>query len=96
MPLLKRRSKMISFRVSEQEYENLIEFCTTHGARSMSDLARDTMCRLLPMAGHNGNGNGNGNGDKPIASEPEIEELYGRLGRVENAVARLTRLLERT
>ena len=94
MPLLKRRSKMISFRVSEQEYENLIEFCTTHGARSMSDLARDAMCRLLPVAGHNGNGNGNGY--KPIASEPEIEELYGRLGSVENAVARLTRLLERT
>jgi len=37
------RSRMISIRLSEEEYLTLKHLCTTTGARSVSDLARDAM-----------------------------------------------------
>ena len=85
---------MISFRISEKEYENLMELCASQGVRSMSDLARDAMCRLLSVPGHNGNGNGNGH--RPAEAEPALEELHGRMRKLENDVVRLAHLVERT
>jgi hypothetical protein len=46
--VLKQRNRQISFRVSEEEYERLREFCVSSGARSLSDVAR---CGLLEIAG---------------------------------------------
>ena len=34
------RTKLVNFRVSEQEYETLRSGCARHGARSISDFAR--------------------------------------------------------
>jgi hypothetical protein len=53
MPILKRRSRMISFRLSEDEYTNLKRLCIDAGARSVSDLARDAVNRLMTKP-HNG------------------------------------------
>ena len=47
MPILKRRSRMISFRVSEDEYVGLKNLCINKGARSVSDMARDAVHRLM-------------------------------------------------
>ena len=47
MSVLKRRSRMISFRVSEDEYTGLKNLCVNHGARSVSDMARDAVHRLI-------------------------------------------------
>jgi hypothetical protein len=47
MSVLKRRSRMISFRVSEDEYAGLKNLCINEGARSVSDMARDAMHRLI-------------------------------------------------
>ncbi len=47
MTVLKRRSKMVSFRLSEEEYEGLKHICIAVGARSLSDIARDAVQRLL-------------------------------------------------
>ena len=47
MSVLKRRSRMISFRVSEDEYVGLKNLCVNHGARSVSDMARDAVHRLM-------------------------------------------------
>jgi len=47
MSVLKRRSRMISFRVSEDEYSDLKNLCVNHGARSVSDMARDAVHRLI-------------------------------------------------
>src|SRR5689334_1108721 len=47
MSVLKRRSRMISFRVSEDEYAGLKNLCVNEGARSVSDLARDAVHRLI-------------------------------------------------
>jgi hypothetical protein len=38
---------MISFRVSEDEYAGLKNLCIDKGARSVSDMARDAVHRLV-------------------------------------------------
>ena len=38
---------MISFRVSEDEYAGLKSLCVNEGARSVSDMARDAVHRLV-------------------------------------------------
>ncbi len=45
MPVLKRRTRIVSFRLSEEEYEALMRYCVAHGARSISDYARIVACR---------------------------------------------------
>ena len=47
MTVLNPRSKMISVRLSEEEYAALRELCSVTGARSVSDLTRDAMRALL-------------------------------------------------
>ena len=47
MNVLKRRNRMVNFRLSEDEYENLKNLCVTEGARSISDFARAAVCRSL-------------------------------------------------
>jgi hypothetical protein len=47
MTVLKPRSRMISVRLSEEEYSALRRLCTVTGARSVSDLTRDAMRVLL-------------------------------------------------
>jgi hypothetical protein len=46
MTVLKPRSRMISVRLSEDEYLALRRLCTATGARSVSDLTRDAMRAL--------------------------------------------------
>ena len=43
MSVLKPKSKMISIRLSDEEYEGLRTLCVSRGARSVSDLAREAM-----------------------------------------------------
>jgi hypothetical protein len=43
MTVLSRRNRMISVRLSDEEYAALIRLRTVIGARSISDLARDAM-----------------------------------------------------
>lgn len=47
MTVLKPRNRMISVRISEEEYLALRRICSTTGARSVSDLTRDAMRTLL-------------------------------------------------
>lgn len=47
MAVLKPRSRMISVRLSEEEYAALRRLCQVTGARSVSDLTRDAMRGLL-------------------------------------------------
>ena len=46
-----RRTRMISFRVSEQEFELLRSQSEAEGARSVSDYARITLCGRRNGAG---------------------------------------------
>jgi hypothetical protein len=46
MPI-KARSKMISFRLSAEEYDHFRELCFSQGIRSVSELARAAVNRLI-------------------------------------------------
>lgn len=47
MSVFKPRTRQVSFRMSEQEYERLRSHCVSVGARSISDLARSAVCQLM-------------------------------------------------
>jgi len=47
MTVMKPRSRMISVRLSEEEYTALRQLCSLTGARSVSDLTRDAMRTIL-------------------------------------------------
>jgi Arc/MetJ-type ribon-helix-helix transcriptional regulator len=47
MTVLKTRSRMVSVRLSEEEYVALRELCSSTGSRSVSDLTRDAMRAFL-------------------------------------------------
>jgi hypothetical protein len=77
LSILKRRSRMISFRLSEDEYANLRSVCETAGARSVSDLARDAVHRLISK-------------DSEIPLEDVLRALEGRVNTLDLQVQRLT------
>lgn len=52
MSVLKPRSRMISIRLSEDEYSSLLRLCSTTGARSISELTRDAMRSILVGPSH--------------------------------------------
>lgn len=86
MPVLKRRSKMVTFRLSEQEYQELLSCCLNRGARSLSDLAREALQGLLAS------GNGDGSGD---GLEIEVEKLHGRMEQLDHELKRLASLVSK-
>src|SRR5262245_20013288 len=45
--MLKRRTKLVSFRLSDEEYESLQGACVAEGARSISDFARAALQRTV-------------------------------------------------
>ncbi len=51
MAVLNPRSRMISIRLSEEEYIAVRRLCSATGARSVSDLARDAMRVLIKSTG---------------------------------------------
>jgi hypothetical protein len=83
MNALKRRSRMVSFRLSEEEYEGLKHICMTVGARSLSDIARDAVQRLL------GNGTESKNGE-----DAKLRLLYERMDALDHEVKRLAALVD--
>lgn len=82
MTVMKRRSRMVSFRLSEEEYEGLKHICVTAGARSLSDIARDAVHRLL------------GGGFSKNNLEVEMQTLNSRMDALDSEVRRLARLLD--
>jgi DNA-binding transcriptional regulator GbsR (MarR family) len=47
MPVLKPRERLVYFRISEDEYRQFTSVCEQAGARSVSDLARNAVQRLI-------------------------------------------------
>ena len=43
MPILKNRNRLVSFRVTTEEYDHLRALCVTKGARSISEFARNAV-----------------------------------------------------
>jgi len=83
MSVIKRKTRMISFRLSDEEYAHLTNLCETQGARSLSDLARAAMQSLIT--------NGAANGTAGI--EERISHLDGRVKVLDRAVERLSQVV---
>ena len=67
---------MISFRLSEDEYASLRSLCENGGARSVSDLARDAVHRLVRK-------------DSQVEVEMALRTLEGRMDTLDLQVQRL-------
>src|SRR5689334_624638 len=52
MAIDRKRSRLVSFRLSEQEYQTLHNSTLVGGARSVSDFARRALCTTLDGNGH--------------------------------------------
>ena len=78
------RRRLISFRLSEQEYEGLQQLCTAQGARSLSDFVRSSVCIMLQTR-------------EPL--EEEVARTMREFGRraveLHNLIEQLTHLLRR-
>ena len=84
MPVLKRRSRIVSFRLSQEEYDALKDTCIAQGARSISDFARSAACSLAR----------NGNGSQNEAGDATVRTLQARVEELDREVKRLAYLLE--
>ena len=91
MAVIKRRSKMVSFRLSEQEYQDLLILCEQRGSRSISDLARDAVFSLF--ASGNGRGDGSVRGADGSVIESKVHALDGRMRELDREVKRLADLV---
>lgn len=47
MSVLKPRTRLVYFRVSEEEFQQFNRICESIGARSLSDLARSAMQNMM-------------------------------------------------
>jgi len=82
----KRKSKMISIRVSPEEYESLKNMYAASGRRSVSALAREAMQRILcsPSEG------------EPAADDVDsrLRSLDARLSLLQRDVAQISQVVE--
>jgi predicted DNA-binding protein len=80
MGVLKPRKKMVSLRLSEDEYERLIALSSIKGAHSASDLARAAVCDFLVS-----------NDDHPGSHGSVAVDLQRKVAKLEAEVRRLSR-----
>ena len=78
MPDSVYRSKMISFRLSQVEYEVLKKEYRTYGARNVSELARQALQRIMT-----------GSPARQHDFAAELAELDGRVHALESSVSLL-------
>ncbi len=84
MTVLKPRSRMISIRLSEEEYAALMGLCSSTGARSMSELTRDAMRSILA----------NNNRSPDSRLEGRLEEFHSQIARLERKLEELSARME--
>lgn len=91
---LARRTRMVSIRLSNEEFERLKGRCDQVGARSLSDIAREAMLRLLepgtlPAPRANGHS---------VDTQPEtlhrVATLEGQVQNLQQTIFRLNGIVE--
>ena len=93
MAVIRKRNKLVSFRVSEQEYEVLQNLILTEGARSISDFARGALCDVLD---HNVGAVRTQNGlpQRGNGMNQTLEQLIMTMGELNQSISRLSTLVE--
>jgi len=84
--MLKTRTRLVSFRLSEEEYQRLKYVCSQKGARSISDGARTLLCQIRGLSDKLSSDEGAG-----IKSAHLIDSLE----RLNSGINRLTDLVEK-
>lgn len=79
MPVFRKRNRIVSFRVSEEEFEMLQRVSEAQGAHSISDYARFAACRVF---------------EQSAQPETDLRSIHGRLDELAQQVARLTVLVQ--
>ena len=82
-----RKTKTVSFRILEDEYENLKNLCQLQGARSVSEVARDALRRHCKEAALNGG--------EPETFQSRLEELDNRVRLLDREMGRLLEMVEK-
>jgi|SRR3954447_1126928 hypothetical protein len=83
MAVLTRRTRVVSFRLSEEEYQDLVNICLTRQARSISDFARFVTLSQFKLVG------------SEAKAESTLQQIHRKLGVIESEIRRLTGLIER-
>ena len=83
MAILNRKSRMISLRLSDDEYEALRTIYRSHGSRSLSEFARDAMKKVIKE-------------DAAASStlESRLLNLDTRMQELDHVVGRLVNMIE--
>ena len=84
MPTTIRKSRTISLRLSEREFEALKSLYAANGAKSISEFIRVAMQPLIAEPSPNGH-----------ALELKVQEIDGKVSILDGEVARLTHILDR-
>jgi hypothetical protein len=98
MPRIFRRAKVVSIRLSNEEYGQLQNLCVARGTDSISELTRGALKMLANLEKNNGEkSNGEkSNGEKSNGQagiESRVEMMDTRMRRLDREVARLSGLL---
>ncbi len=88
MGILKPRSRMISVRLSEDEYHELRSLCASHEARSVSEMARKAMQNILGQSGGRVSGDG-------LLLNLRVQELLTHVSVIDTRLNHLDRELSR-
>ncbi len=86
MAVSKPRSRIVSFRLSPEEYEAMRDRCISEGARSISDYARASACRFISATQEI---------RKDLETELVIQDLRQRVDDLGREVQRLSQMLAR-
>ena len=85
MPIYRPRTRLVNFRVNEEEYATMCAACSQNGARSISDFAR--LAVLRHAAADEG---------QATSMQWRLSALGHKVSELEYRVAQLLRLLEVT
>jgi len=77
-----RKNRIISLRLSEEEYESLKSIYESRGVRSLSEFARDAMHRVVCQGPTNG-----------ADLHDRVDVLNGKVALLEGEVSRLSRVV---
>ena len=81
MAILKPRTKIVTFRVAEDEFEQLKSLSVAEGARSLSDYTRAAVCNVASRPA------------RDVELYARVRKLDGKVEEIERAVKELVQLI---
>ena len=80
----KKRSRTVSFRLSDEEYQALKNVSALRGSRSVSEFTRSVACSVQP------DNNGNGAKQESDTIDGQLRVLYDRMNELDHSIQVLT------